>query len=1063
MKHNKGFVRFLSILTSVTMLVGLLPMTVFADPEEGETSEEAIEYAKYEQVITCTEYTKLSEVTTNELSDGWYYLDRNCSFSETLVVSGDEVSLILGTGYTLSANDGIKVTASKFTVYPEVGNGGKIYAASSTNPGIELEEGLFEFYGGTLEAHGGSYAAGIGTGNGVDCNGRMNFYSGTVKAYGGDKGAGIGSGSEADQLAAFTFLGGSVTAEGGWNGAGIGGGWHGNAGSIFLYGGTIKATGKGVGPGIGGYQSADLIYLQESRKDEMVYVTAEGGADGGAGLGSAASAGTFTGAINLFSSDFTVKGKTGAAGIGGGYGVTANLDVTINPNLDSSIRGTVIAGEYYGQYGEAIGDGLDAADAGNHIIRDNSWMVCVLDGYGNPVKYEDWDVAFAQNKVHLAMCEHPDKDQYEGNHYDENGYAKHLYISHCDYCKTYQYTNSYLDFHSFDPDTHECVCGQVGHKLSVIGVDSSTVEYFYFYQDGYVPDGTTHVYVDADRADRDFHVTATYVDPVSQQVCSIDDVLYAVIGSGSYRLSIKFDMPDTDVILEVHPVMVVSFEANGGDEPVAIAPVKLEYGSTYTLPQCDYTAPEGQHFAGWTINGSETIYVPGYSVVVDSDLTLTAQWADTICEHNGEFTYTPTATGHMKICAQCHCAVAEENHVDNITNETNSGYKDYKCDLCGADVSHVYFYLNESDLNPYIHEVISKGSKVSRPVPDPFMGGKNFYGWQTTSGDFFDFDTPITDDNFGLLATWDLEAVTINSASAVFTSGMQLQFTLGISPQLSTDDQAYIVFEKEGKEIGRKLLSNPDGTSKTGAPQFRVEVPILDYTKVVTVKVFDGDGDPVYLLHPDGKTLFDGNACEYSLKQYAVNVITNPDSSQEMRDLALYLSGYYEFAKIYFADDGTDPGYYPNIYNFTVTDEVYAKNGAVMEGNAPGVTGASLNVNFQTKNTLRVTFKLDGTINPSEYDFYFYDGISNSKVEPDSVSSTRCTFYVEDISAPNLAFKYRFAIVHRASGAQMTVEASVLSYCILAVEKGSPDMRSLAKALYCYGEAAKNYFDSISD
>ena len=66
----------------------------------------------------------------------------------------------------------------------------------------------------------------------------------------------------------------------------------------------------------------------------------------------------------------------------------------------------------------------------------------------------------------------------------------------------------------------------------------------------------------------------------------------------------------------------VSFDANGGSG--SMDPVTLEEGSSYTLPACGFTAPEGKEFAGWTVNG--TNYNVGDAIVISADTSVVASW-----------------------------------------------------------------------------------------------------------------------------------------------------------------------------------------------------------------------------------------------------------------------------------------------------------------------------------------------------------------------------------------------------------------------------------------------------
>ena len=68
----------------------------------------------------------------------------------------------------------------------------------------------------------------------------------------------------------------------------------------------------------------------------------------------------------------------------------------------------------------------------------------------------------------------------------------------------------------------------------------------------------------------------------------------------------------------------VSFAANGGTGTMTA--VVKEDGSTYALPGCGFTAPEGYQFAGWKVGDDATLREEGYEITVTEDVTVTAQW-----------------------------------------------------------------------------------------------------------------------------------------------------------------------------------------------------------------------------------------------------------------------------------------------------------------------------------------------------------------------------------------------------------------------------------------------------
>ena len=84
----------------------------------------------------------------------------------------------------------------------------------------------------------------------------------------------------------------------------------------------------------------------------------------------------------------------------------------------------------------------------------------------------------------------------------------------------------------------------------------------------------------------------------------------------------------------------IVFDANGGSgsmDQVTVTDAEGD-GESYQLPDCDFTAPDGQEFDCWKI-GSDT-YPAGESITIDGDTTVAAQWKD--AEEAESFTVTFT-------------------------------------------------------------------------------------------------------------------------------------------------------------------------------------------------------------------------------------------------------------------------------------------------------------------------------------------------------------------------------------------------------------------------------------
>mgnify|MGYP002455434656 CR=1 FL=1 len=106
------------------------------------------------------------------------------------------------------------------------------------------------------------------------------------------------------------------------------------------------------------------------------------------------------------------------------------------------------------------------------------------------------------------------------------------------------------------------------------------------------------------------------------------------VGDDTYT----FTQPEGDVTItaafEMRNEHTVTFDANGGSEPedlpeevtTAMPAKKVLHGSEYSLPECEFIAPENQQFKAWQIDGTE--YPVNASVTVTADITVKALWED---------------------------------------------------------------------------------------------------------------------------------------------------------------------------------------------------------------------------------------------------------------------------------------------------------------------------------------------------------------------------------------------------------------------------------------------------
>lgn len=355
-----------------------------------ERSWDATEKRVTETTKACSSYTAINgtdEEGWYGLYNGWYVVTGNSAY-KVLNVQGTDVHLIIPDGLTLTVTGGVKVELkynAVLNIYGQAGNTGQLIATNSYDGAAGIgsggstddgNAGMINIHGGTINATGNKYGAGIGGGKnhgfGLQANNSgLNVYGGHVTAQGGKYAAGIGSGDEAPDFAGYvTIYGGIVNATGGTDGAGIGGGNEGAGGIVNIYGGEVTAQGGVNGAGIGGGD-------EESNTHVNIYggtVNATGGEDG-AGIGGGCYNQNIGEPDNFSGGYITISGGTviaqaindsHAAAIGGGgnAGCSGNITISGGNVTAKSWSGAGIGASVGGKCNAiVISDGTISADS----------------------------------------------------------------------------------------------------------------------------------------------------------------------------------------------------------------------------------------------------------------------------------------------------------------------------------------------------------------------------------------------------------------------------------------------------------------------------------------------------------------------------------------------------------------------------------------------------------------------------------------------------------------------------------------------------------------------------
>ena len=305
----------------------------------------------------------------NELKSGYYRagLEKNSTGTLTLKDDNKEAGSLTATGGDSGAGIG-------------GGYGRNGEDITITGGGYEANSEDIIITGGTVNAHGGSFGAGIGggyEGNGED----IIITGGTVNATGGYRGAGIGGGAWGSGHD-ITINDGTVNAAGDKDGgAGIGGGYEGNGEDIIINDGSVTAAGGYEGAGIGGGKEGNGKNITINGGT----VNATGGKDGGAGIG-----GGYYGSgkkITITGGSVTATGGKWGAGIGGGAKGSGS-----NVTVSGAAQVTAKAGKRNGQYGAGATIGYGGNKTGGQPVDGDELQADIsglmTTGYIHHILYE---------------------------------------------------------------------------------------------------------------------------------------------------------------------------------------------------------------------------------------------------------------------------------------------------------------------------------------------------------------------------------------------------------------------------------------------------------------------------------------------------------------------------------------------------------------------------------------------------------------------------------------------------------------------------------------------------
>ena len=175
------------------------------------------------------------------------------------------------------------------------------------------------------------------------------------------------------------------------------------------------------------------------------------------------------------------------------------------------------------------------------------------------------------------------------------------------------------------------------------------------------------------------------------------------VGDDTYT----FAQPEENVTItatfEKRNEHTVTFDANGGSEPedlpeevtTAMPAKKVLHGSEYSLPECEFIAPEGKQFKAWQIDGTE--YPVNAPVTVTADITVKALWEDAPPAHV-EYTITVKTDGNGTASASHVKAVVGTEITLTATPDTGYHFKEWQVMRGNVTIKDDKFTMPDSDV-----------------------------------------------------------------------------------------------------------------------------------------------------------------------------------------------------------------------------------------------------------------------------------------------------------------------------------------------------------------------------
>ncbi|MBR3475027.1 MAG: hypothetical protein IKH34_08185 [Oscillospiraceae bacterium] len=289
----------------------------------------------------------------------------------------------------------------------------------------------------------------------------------------------------------------------------------------------------------------------------------------------------------------------------------------------------------------------------------------------------------------------------------------------------------------------------------------------------------------------------------------------------------------------------------------------------------------------------------------------------------------------------------------------------------------------------------------------------------------------------------------VYGCSVSLKGNIALNFYVIPSEQLLADDDAYVTLgdkqikfsEAGSREVGEDTLY-----------QFSVSLHAKQMNDVVTLQVFDGQGNPAALYRHSNNEDLTESGYSYSVQDY-IQKTRETSTDEKLIALVNAMADYGILAQRHFGYNTEGLPEVQGDLDSVTAETVESFRSVVTEGAATGLSYKGGSLALQSATAIRLYFSLDeGEIG----DYTFKQG--TRKVTP---KETEDGWMVEipNIAAKDLDKTYTVKVTSSA-GTVVTVQYSALSYAygVLSGDSKAETLIDLVKGIVLYNQAANAYF-----